>query len=430
MQNRHDYREDVLFCHVISLKVGWILFQALRYPYFNVGQHLGPKVTHKEAMVKLYEEKKFGNLPPPAIYAQQSDEKIDNKKVSPVSVPPKRPNKEHGQVAPKAQKHDQNISVLPKQGSDIFAAKETSKDDKKFNANGAKQPVKNAKPTPSIEDTINDLAFDLGLDLDSRIDSKQSMASGPKPNATLARNKDPGVSKKNEFKYSPDKKDMSLDDLLSSEVFTYKPSNQNIGKRAQVGPGVKNQSPVKQTPTNVESSARGHRTFHSLRKEPKTTASPSAAFKTAGEGVVDDDFLMDDLEFTLPKGSPKRGSGRTRVNVQFPKRNQDIFSKSGNMNNNAILPNLYSNETVAGKPSRINYGSFSQHKIDNSIHPFTRVQHLGAGRRPLGQLNPSEGKISQGSTEKDVSHTLLGDKNEFSRTLRPIPGVYNKTIDR
>nr|XP_002124422.3 serine/threonine-protein kinase ICK [Ciona intestinalis] len=47
--------------------------QALRYPYFSVGQDLGPKITQQQAMVKLHEQKQFGNLPMPASIKQQKD---------------------------------------------------------------------------------------------------------------------------------------------------------------------------------------------------------------------------------------------------------------------------------------------------------------------------------------------------------------------
>merc|ERR1712136_191009 len=39
--------------------------QALRYPYFSVGQNLGPKITQQQAMMNMYDQKKFGDVQRP-----------------------------------------------------------------------------------------------------------------------------------------------------------------------------------------------------------------------------------------------------------------------------------------------------------------------------------------------------------------------------
>ena len=37
----------------------------MRYPYFSVGQSLGPKITQQQAMVRMHEQNQFANLPKP-----------------------------------------------------------------------------------------------------------------------------------------------------------------------------------------------------------------------------------------------------------------------------------------------------------------------------------------------------------------------------
>ncbi|XP_076805120.1 uncharacterized protein LOC143448998 isoform X2 [Clavelina lepadiformis] len=41
--------------------------QALRHSYFSVGQSLGPKITQQQAMLKMHEQNKFGNIPQPVL---------------------------------------------------------------------------------------------------------------------------------------------------------------------------------------------------------------------------------------------------------------------------------------------------------------------------------------------------------------------------
>lgn len=48
--------------------------QALRYPYFSVGQNLGPKITQHQAMQELYDQKKFGNVQRPDAFKQQQQQ--------------------------------------------------------------------------------------------------------------------------------------------------------------------------------------------------------------------------------------------------------------------------------------------------------------------------------------------------------------------
>lgn len=50
--------------------------QALRYPYFSVGQNLGPKITQHQAMQELYDQKKFGNVQRPDAFKQQQQQQL------------------------------------------------------------------------------------------------------------------------------------------------------------------------------------------------------------------------------------------------------------------------------------------------------------------------------------------------------------------
>merc|ERR1712136_528925 len=46
--------------------------QALRYPYFSVGQNLGPKITQQQAMMNMYDQKKFGDVQRPDALQQHA----------------------------------------------------------------------------------------------------------------------------------------------------------------------------------------------------------------------------------------------------------------------------------------------------------------------------------------------------------------------
>lgn len=385
--------------------------QALRHPYFSVGQHLGAKVTHKEAMVKLYEEKRFGNLPAPDMYSKN---KLDTNKE--VNLPPKRTLSQDSNATKKALKQGDN-GLVKNPPKDNFGTKDKNPFKGGFSTYNRVSPtgVQQSKKSHINADSLSELALDLGLDLSTKnppVDHKKP--NEPAINTKVKQNRDIAASKRADFKMSPEKNENAFfDDILSSNTFSKNvPSKSNA--LTKKGETKFNFTTARKSPTvSPQSSAKGHhRTFHSLRKEPKNP-SPSSVFKTAGEGVIDDDFLLDDFDFSPSKLSAK-GSGRMR-GLAFPRNGKDIFGHSDNNNNNSTLPNL--NKQAPRARGVGNYG------LQSKVHGYE------GGRRPLGQLNPSESKFGASNDMKYSPPSLYSEKKDFSKNARPLPGIHSKIME-
>ncbi|XP_039257269.2 uncharacterized protein LOC120333933 isoform X2 [Styela clava] len=383
--------------------------QALHHPYFAVGQHLGAKVTHNEAMVKLYEEKRFGNLPAPDIYSINN---IDSNKAG--NLPPKRTLSQDNNATKKVLIQGDNglIKNAPANRRNNSGAKEKAPFTGGFSTYNRISPtgVRQGKKSEISTDTISELALDLGLDLGTK---NPPAGHNHVFNTKVKQNQDIAASKRADFRMSPEKNENAFfDDILSSNTFSSNAATKSNALSKKGGTKFNFTTARRSPGVSPESSAKGHRhNFHSLRKEP-TNPSPSSVFKTAGEGVIDDDFLLDDLDYSPSKLSAK-GSGRIR-GLAFPRKGQEVFGRSDNNNNNSTLPSL-----SKAPPRARGVGNYG-------LPP--KVQGYEGGRRPLGQLNPSESKFG-GSNDLYSPPSLYSEKKDFSRNARPLPGIHNKIME-
>lgn len=384
--------------------------QALRHNYFAVGQHLGPSLTHEEAMEKLYEEKKFGNHPAP-VYSftkNGNGNEVKNTKPDSNTVPSKRSHAEENGATKKVPKQWDN-SFPPTKPSSVQKPRAIIKGG--LSSYTMTRPDdENIFGNKSPNDSLSNLAHDLGFNLEPAVDTKKY--SGYQPHHHKAkdgdakgkRNGDLSTNKLSTFKLQNESND-SIDDILSSEIFPLQAPGQKQSSFLKKKPENTGYTPTQASPKG-SAKTRGWKFQHS-HKEQKHQ--PLSIFKTAEEGVIDDDFLFDDIEL-FPKSSV---SGRTRT---LPPKKDLLGNIDSNNNNNkkglTSISGINKNPRMRGTANKA----------------LGQIKEPDVGRRPLGQINPvSDSKSKALISDTDFTNT----GNEFSgRNVRPLPGIHSKIIER
>lgn len=383
--------------------------QALRHNYFAIGQHLGPSLTQEEAMVKLYEEKKFGNHPAPDVYTftKNGESEMKNTKPDSNTVPSKRTHAEENGAIKKVPKQWDN-SFPPKKPSPVQKPRAVIKgglssyttirpDDE--NIFGTKL----SDPNDSLSNLAHDLGFNLEPSVDARKYSGYLQHKEKEADAKGKRNGDLSTNKLSTFKLQSESND-SVDDILTSEIFPLQAPGQKQSSFLKKKSEQTGYSPSQISPKS-SAKTRGWK-FQNSHKEQKHQ--PLSIFKTAGEGVVDDDFLFDDIE--LFSKSSVRGSARMRALAP----RKDLFGNvdSNNNNNKKGLTNI----------SGINRNTRMRGATNKALG---HVKGPDVGRRPLGQINP----VSDSKSKAMITDTDFTNNEYPGRNVRPLPSIHSKIIE-
>lgn len=117
--------------------------QALRYPYFSVGQNLGPKITQQQAMMNMYDQKKFGDVQRPD--ALQHGGKDDSKPIEDKQISQPKKN------VPQATKLDSFLPEAPSTDKDKYITSPVPPQPAPANQAPAKQqPVNKWRQKPPV----------------------------------------------------------------------------------------------------------------------------------------------------------------------------------------------------------------------------------------------------------------------------------------